>query len=114
MSAYVLALINVKDREGYDQEFQPLARELLKAAGAEFLVGDDNPKVLMGETTNRVVITKFNDMTAVDNWSSGFNELWTSVGAKYADCTLIAVKGATEAARTEAAPLEGASAAGGR
>jgi hypothetical protein len=53
MSVYVIAEINVKDRVGYDREFQPLARE---AAGAEFVVGDDNPKGLLGKTTNRIVI----------------------------------------------------------
>jgi len=56
MSVYVIAEINVKDRAGYDREFQPLAREMLKAAGAEFVVGDDNPKGLLGKTTNRIVI----------------------------------------------------------
>lgn len=97
MSVYVIAEINVKDRAGYDREFQPLAREMLKAAGAEFVVGDDNPKGLLGKTTNRIVIAKFRNMAVVDNWYDGFKNLVSTVGEKYADFRMFAAEDAKTA-----------------
>ena len=47
--------------------------------------------------TNRIVIAKFRNMAAVDNWYDGFKNLVSTVGGKYADFRMFAAEDAKTA-----------------
>jgi uncharacterized protein (DUF1330 family) len=58
MKAYVIAIVDIKDREGYMRDFAPLSVKTIEAGGGKFLVrggktaGDHAPN-------GRVVVTEY-------------------------------------------------------
>jgi uncharacterized protein (DUF1330 family) len=89
--SYVIAMVNVKDEEGYAKEFLSKVLPAIKANGGEYLAGGMDKTTAIGngseQPPNRVVIVKFPSIDAVNKWneSADGEKLRAEVGAKYAD-----------------------------
>ena len=96
-SSYVVAMINVKDEEGYKNNFLKEAQKQIAEHGGKYIAGGFNKTTAFtGAAPNRVVILQFENIDKVKAWQdSGARELQGKVGAKYADFQyLLAVEGA--------------------
>ena len=60
-AVYAIAMVNVKDQDGYMKEFLPKAQAGIKENGAEYLAGGMNKTTSFAgeQPPNRVVILKF-------------------------------------------------------
>ena len=89
--SYVIAVVNVKDQDGYTKEFLSKVLPAIKENGGEYLAGGMNKTTTIGNGTeqppNRVVIVKFPSIDAVKKWneSPDGEKLRAEVGTKFAD-----------------------------
>jgi uncharacterized protein (DUF1330 family) len=96
-SSYVVAMINVKDEEGYKANFLKEAQKQIAEHGGKYIAGGFNKTTAFtGTAPNRVVILQFENIDKVKAWQdNGARELQGKAGAKYADFQyLLAVEGA--------------------
>jgi uncharacterized protein (DUF1330 family) len=96
-SSYVVAMINVKDEEGYKANFLKEAQKQIAEHGGKYIAGGFNKTTAFtGTAPNRVVILQFENIDKVKAWQdNGARELQEKAGAKYADFQyLLAVEGA--------------------
>ena len=94
--AYTVAMINVKDEEGYKKDFLPEAQKMIKEGGGKYIAGGWNKTTPMvgPPPPNRVVILQFESASALKKWwESGLEKLQKEVGHKYADFQTFAVEG---------------------
>ena len=94
--SYVLAMINVKDEEGYKTNFLKEAQKQIANYGGKYVAGGFNKTTaLTGSPPNRVVILRFDGLDKVKAWEDGgARDLQEKVGAKYADFQyVLAVEG---------------------
>jgi uncharacterized protein (DUF1330 family) len=86
---YVIAMVNVKDQDGYMKEFLPKAQAGIKENGAEYLAGGMNKTTSFAgeQPPNRVVILKFPSAEAWKKFEDGANgkALREEVSKKYAE-----------------------------
>jgi uncharacterized protein (DUF1330 family) len=94
--AYTVAMINVKDEDGYKKDFLPEAQKMIKEGGGKYIAGGWNKTTPMDgpPPPNRVVILQFESASALKKWwESGLEKLQKEVGHKYADFQTFAVEG---------------------
>lgn len=94
--AYTVAMINVKDEEGYKKDFLPEAQKMIKEGGGKYIAGGWNKTTPMDgpPPPNRVVVLQFESASALKKWwESGLEKLQKEVGHKYADFQTFAVEG---------------------
>jgi uncharacterized protein (DUF1330 family) len=94
--AYTVAMINVKDEEGYKKDFLPEAQKMIKERGGKYIAGGWNKTTPMDgpPPPNSVVILQFESASALKKWwASGLEKLQKEVGHKYADFQTFAVEG---------------------
>ena len=94
--AFSVAMINVKDEEGYKKEFLPEAQKMIKEGGGKYIAGGWNKTITMDgpPPPNRVVIIQFESTSALKKWwASGLEKLQKEVGHKYADFQTFGVEG---------------------
>jgi uncharacterized protein (DUF1330 family) len=86
---YAIAMVNVKDQDGYMKEFLPKAQAGIKENGAEYLAGGMNKTTSFAgeQPPNRVVILKFPSAEAWKKFEDGANgkALREEVSKKYAE-----------------------------
>ena len=93
MKAYVIAVIDITDREGYMKDFMPHSLKVIEASGGKFLVrggktaGDHAPK-------GRVVVTEYEsfEKAVAFEASAQWQEL-RKLLSKYGTITNYAVEG---------------------
>jgi uncharacterized protein (DUF1330 family) len=97
-SSYVVAMINVKDEEGYKNNFLKEAQKQIADHGGKYVAGGFNKAAAFtGTPPNRVVILQFENIDKVKAWQdSGARELQQKAGAKYADFQYLIAVEATE------------------
>jgi uncharacterized protein (DUF1330 family) len=96
LPAYFVALVNVKDEEGYTKEFLPKVQPLIKEAGGEYVAGGFNKThPITGEPPpNRVVIIRFEGgLSAIGEWYEKQKSIEEEIGHKYATFQSFAVEG---------------------
>ena len=94
--AFNVAMINVKDEEGYKKDFLPEAQKMIKEGGGKYIAGGWNKTTPMDgpPPPNRVVILQFESTSALKKWwESGLEKLQKEVGHKYADFQTFGVEG---------------------
>jgi uncharacterized protein (DUF1330 family) len=94
--AYNVAMINVKDEEGYKKDFLPEAQKMIKEGGGKYIAGGWNKTTTMDgpPPPNRVIILQFESASAIKKWwEGGLEKLQKEVGHKYADFQTFAVEG---------------------
>jgi uncharacterized protein (DUF1330 family) len=86
---YAIAMVNVKDVDGYTKEFLPKVQPAIKEYGGEYLAGGmKKTTAFAGEQPpNRVVVLKFPNDEAWKKFEDGPNgkTLREEVSKKYAD-----------------------------
>lgn len=93
--AFVIAEVNVTDKDAYAKEFVPLVTKSLMESGGAFLARGGRTLSIEGESPpNRVVINEFESMDKVQAWlsSAAYKEAFV-VGKKYAKFRTFAVEG---------------------
>ena len=69
MTAYAIALINVKDRDAYVETYAKHTPPTIGTYGGKAIVRSDNVQGLEGtDIPGRVVVLEFPDMDAARNW----------------------------------------------
>lgn len=102
MATYMVSEINVQDGAAYASEFIPVVREAIKAAGGEFVAtggvaADTEITSFEGDAPQRVVVTKWHDMNALNAWrNSAEYQNAFAIGKKYASFRMYAVEGAAQ------------------
>ena len=94
--AYFVALVNVKDQDGYSKEFLPKVLPMIKEGGGEYVAGGFNKTHSLSGAAppNRVVIIRFDGgMSAVDAWYEKQKPILKEVGEKYASFQNFGVEG---------------------
>jgi len=93
MKAYVIAVIDITDREGYVTDYMPQSIKVIEASGGKFLVrggkttGDAAPK-------GRVVVTEYESFAKAEAFEASAE--WRALKKeleKYATMTYYAVEG---------------------
>jgi uncharacterized protein (DUF1330 family) len=92
---FVLAEIDVKDQDGYTNDFLPKARANIKESGGRYLAGGFNKAISMSGSPppNRVVLLQFSDMDAVKAYNIKQRQLEADFGDKYASFRAIGIEG---------------------
>lgn len=94
--AYVVAEVNVKDQDGYKNEFLPVIVKIIDAEGGKFLARGGKTVSFMGAPPpNRVVINQYENLDKAQEWWGKAKDT-LSIGQKYADFTVYAVEGAAQ------------------
>jgi uncharacterized protein (DUF1330 family) len=98
---FVIAMVNVKDQDGYSKNFLPKVMPAIKENGGEYLAGGMNKTMSFAgeQPPNRVVIIKFPSIEAFKKFEDGENgkKLREEISAKFADWKgLWAVEGAEQ------------------
>ena len=85
--AYLLAVVNVKDMEGYNKNFLPDTLKSIKEQGGVYTAGGfDKTTTLLGEKApNRVVIVKYDSAEAAKKWWDTSGKEGNKIGEKYAE-----------------------------
>ena len=94
MSAYIIALIEIHDREEYNK-YRAGFREIFSQHEAESLVAEEEPTVLEGEWPyTRTVVLRFADENEAKRWYES-NQYQTLVQHRFraAKTNLISAKG---------------------
>lgn len=93
--AYVIAEINVTDKDGYVKEFLPLAAKEIQNAGGKYVVRGGKAVSLQGAPpAGRVVITQYESLDkAQEWWNSPARKAADAIGEKYATFRIFAVEG---------------------
>jgi uncharacterized protein (DUF1330 family) len=97
--AFVVAEITVKDREGYEKNYQKATQKDILDHGGKYLAGGYNKTLSLtgSEPPNRVVILQFPNMDAVKAWQEqGAMDMENTVGTKYASFRIYAVEGVSQ------------------
>lgn len=69
MACYMIAAIEIDDREVYYRDYTIPNFPMLQRAGAKILVVDDNAKLVEGEMpAGRIVVLEFEDRAAAESW----------------------------------------------
>jgi uncharacterized protein (DUF1330 family) len=94
-AGYVVAEINVDDREGYMKEFLPPAARAIEEAGGKYVVRGGKTVSLQGEVPpSRVVILRFESMDKAQAWyDSPARRDSQAIGDKYATFRVFLVEG---------------------
>jgi uncharacterized protein (DUF1330 family) len=86
---YAIAMVNVKDMDGYTKEFLPKVQPAIKETGGEHLAGGMNKTMAFAgeQPPNRVVVLKFPSAEAFKKFEDGENgkKLRDEVSKKYGD-----------------------------
>jgi uncharacterized protein (DUF1330 family) len=93
--AFVIAEVNVTDKDAYAKDFVPLVTKSLADSGGKFLARGGRTLSIEGEAPpNRVVINEFESIEQVQAWiaSTAYKEAFV-VGKKYATFHTFAVEG---------------------
>jgi uncharacterized protein (DUF1330 family) len=92
---FVFAEIDVKDQDGYTNDFLPKARANIKESGGKYLAGGFNKTISMSGSPppNRVVLLQFADMDAVKAYNAKQRQLEAEMGDKYATFRAIGIEG---------------------
>jgi uncharacterized protein (DUF1330 family) len=96
---YAVVEIDVKDQDGFQKEFAPLATKALSAgAGYKALARGGNTVSLYGDPPkNRIVINSFESLdAAVAAYNSPDYKAAKAIGDKYATFNIYAVEGAAQ------------------
>ena len=83
---YFVAMVNVKDMDGYTKDFLPKVQASMKGFSSEYIAGGMNKttRVSGEEPPNRVVIIKRPNIEAYQKWrDSGGLKIREDVGEKY-------------------------------
>jgi len=95
-AAFVVAEVNVKDMDGYKNEFQPAILPIIEAEGGKFLARGGKTTSFAGALpSNRVVITQYESLDRAQEWWSKANGA-LSIGRKYAEFSVYAVEGISQ------------------
>lgn len=94
-SAYVVAEIDVKDRDGYTKEFLPKAQANIRETGGKYIAGGFNKAISLNGAPppSRVVLLQFTDMDALKAFAEKQKQLETDIGDKYASFRGIGIEG---------------------
>jgi uncharacterized protein (DUF1330 family) len=94
--AYMVAEIDVKDQDGYTNEFLPKAQANIKESGGKYLGGGFNKTISLSGAAPpaRVVILQFPDMDALKAYADKQKQLEADIGSKYATFRAIGIEGA--------------------
>ena|ERR1700728_5496739 len=93
--AYVVAEIDVKDRDGYTKDFLPKAQAAIKESGGKYLGGGFNKAMSLAGAPppNRVVLLQFADVDGLKAFYAKEKQLEADVGNKYASFRAIGIEG---------------------
>jgi uncharacterized protein (DUF1330 family) len=94
--AYVIGEINVRNEDGYKNDFLPQARKPITDAGGKYIAGGFNKTASFDgdPPPNRVIILQFESMDAAKAWdASQANKDVRKIGDKYATFRTFAVEG---------------------
>jgi uncharacterized protein (DUF1330 family) len=95
--AYSVAMIDVRDEDGYTKEYLPKVQPIIKEFGGKFLGGGYNKAVGIGtQVPNRVVLVQFPDMETAKALFAKAEEVEKNVGEKYASFRHILIEGAEQ------------------
>ena len=92
---FVFAEIDVKDQDGYTNDFLPKARANIKESGGKYLAGGFNKAIGFSGAAppNRVVLLQFSDMDALKAFYVKQQRLEADLGNKYASFRAIGIEG---------------------
>jgi uncharacterized protein (DUF1330 family) len=95
-AAYVVAQIDVKDRDGFIKDFLPKTQANMKDFGGKYLAGGfDKAVSLTGAAPpNRVVLLQFPDMDTVKAFYEKQKPIEADIGSKYASFRIMAIEAA--------------------
>ncbi len=93
--AYVIAEINVTDKDGYVKEFLPVAAKAIQDAGGKYVVRGGKAVSLQGAPpAARVVVTQYESLDKAQAWwDSPARKDADAIGEKYATFRIFAVEG---------------------
>ena len=96
--AYVINEINVKDEDGYKNNFLPAAQKAIDDNGGKYIAGGFNKTfAITGEPpAERVVILQFENMEKVKGWRDAARDAQEKIGSKYATFRTFAVEGVAQ------------------
>jgi uncharacterized protein (DUF1330 family) len=96
--AYVINEINVKDEDGYKNDFLPAAQKAIDDNGGKYIAGGFNKTfAITGEPpADRVVILQFENMDKVRGWRDAARDAQEKIGSKYATFRTFAVEGVAQ------------------
>ncbi len=94
--AYVIAEINVTNKDGYVKEFLPLISKVIQDHGGKYVVRGGKAVALQGAPpAGRVVVTRYESLDkAQEWWNSPERKAADAIGEKYATFHIFAVEGA--------------------
>jgi uncharacterized protein (DUF1330 family) len=96
--AYVINEINVKDEDGYKNDFLPAVQKAIDDNGGKYIAGGFNKTfAITGEPpADRVVILQFENMDKVRGWRDAARDAQEKIGSKYATFRTFAVEGVAQ------------------
>jgi uncharacterized protein (DUF1330 family) len=96
LPAYVIAQIDVKDRDGFNKDFLPKTQANMKEFGGKYLAGGYDKAIgLSGAAPpNRVVLVQFADMDTLKAFYEKQRPIEADAGSKYASFRIMAVEAA--------------------
>src|SRR6202453_2293089 len=97
-TGFVLAEIDVKDQDGYTNDFLPKARANIKESGGKYLAGGFNKAISLSGSPppNRVVLLQFADIDAVKAFEDKQKQLEADAGSKYASYRAVGIEGVAQ------------------
>ena len=92
--AFTVVEIDVHDLKGYEKDYAPKARELIKAKGGKLIAVSNNVVAIEGQGAKRLAIQQWASIEAAKGWA-GSKEYAENrkVGNKYAKFRILAVEG---------------------
>jgi len=95
--AYVIAEINVTDKDGYVKEFLPLATKAIQDEGGKYVVRGGNSVSFQGAPpAGRVVVIQYESLDkAKEWWNLPARKDADAIGEKYATFRIFAVEAAS-------------------
>jgi uncharacterized protein (DUF1330 family) len=93
--AFVVAEINVKDREKFETQFLPPAIKAVEAAGGSYVIRGGRTVSLQGlPPQSRIVVIKFESIGKIQAWwNSPARKAADTIGENYASFRVYAVEG---------------------
>jgi uncharacterized protein (DUF1330 family) len=92
--AYVIAMNEVMNEEGYAREFAPKAEAIVRSAGGRVLVRDKRITALDGRAPVRVVVQVWDSLEKIQAWhnSAEYKDI-RKIGEQYTKFHIFAVEG---------------------
>jgi uncharacterized protein (DUF1330 family) len=91
---YVVVEVDVKDQDGYTNDFLPKAQANIREFGGKYIGGGLNKTIgFIGAPPNRVVLLQFPDMETVKAFEDKEKRNAIEVGSKYASFRVIGIEG---------------------